>query len=190
MSHGNTGGGENTSSRFCGNIYLTVAASTTLLQYIDSAKLIWLPHTASRAPSCRTLFIYQSISVGTCTTMFVFFQGQLPTQWRTSWLTNSDRKRRTCDRRGLDPWFPLLASFLQGSKNIQNVFPHRQFESAKNVNNSLYSSKLHVPPVVRGGVLKKLSLSVSAKLSWLRFGLASAGYRGLVVHDRPVYTAG
>ncbi len=45
------------------------------------------------------------------------------------------------------------------------------------------------------GVLKKLSLAGLAKLrrlrySWQRFGLASAGYRGLWVHDRPVYTAG
>jgi hypothetical protein len=43
------------------------------------------------------------------------------------------------------------------------------------------------------GVLKKLSLAELAKLSrprykWLRFGLASAGYRGLRGHDRPVYT--
>ncbi len=45
------------------------------------------------------------------------------------------------------------------------------------------------------GVLKKLSLAGLAQLSrlrysWLRFGLASAGCRGLGVHDRPVYTAG
>jgi hypothetical protein len=45
------------------------------------------------------------------------------------------------------------------------------------------------------GVLKKLILARLAKLSqlrysWLRFGLASAGYRGLWAHDRPVYTAG
>ncbi len=45
------------------------------------------------------------------------------------------------------------------------------------------------------GVLKKLSLVGLAKLSrlkysWLRFGLASAGYRVLGVHDKPVYTAG
>ncbi len=45
------------------------------------------------------------------------------------------------------------------------------------------------------GVLKKLSLAGLAKLSrlrysWLRFGLASAGYGGLGVHDRSVYTAG
>ncbi len=45
------------------------------------------------------------------------------------------------------------------------------------------------------GVLKKLSLAGLAMLSqlrysWLRFGLASAGYRGLGVHDWPVYTAG
>ncbi len=42
---------------------------------------------------------------------------------------------------------------------------------------------------------RKLSLAGLAKLSrltnsWLRFGLASACYRGLGVHDRPVYTAG
>ncbi len=45
------------------------------------------------------------------------------------------------------------------------------------------------------GVLRKLSLAGLAQLSrlrncWLRFGLASAGCRGLGVHDRPVYTAG
>ncbi len=45
------------------------------------------------------------------------------------------------------------------------------------------------------GVLKKLSLTGLAKLSqlrysWLRFGLASAGYCGLGVHNRPVYKAG
>ncbi len=44
------------------------------------------------------------------------------------------------------------------------------------------------------GVLKKLSLTGWAKLSrlcyiWLRFGLASAGYCELGVHNRPVYTA-
>ncbi len=39
-------------------------------------------------------------------------------------------------------------------------------------------------------VLKKLSLAGLARLSRLRFVLASAGYRGLGVHDRPVYTAG
>ncbi len=49
--------------------------------------------------------------------------------------------------------------------------------------------------IPEAGVLKKLSLAGLAKLSrlrysWLRFGLASAGYRGLGVHDRPVYTAG
>ncbi len=42
------------------------------------------------------------------------------------------------------------------------------------------------------GVLKKLSLAGLAELSrvscsWLRFGLASAGYRGLGVLDRSVY---
>jgi hypothetical protein len=37
------------------------------------------------------------------------------------------------------------------------------------------------------GVLKKLNLASLAKLSWLRFGLASAGYCGLEVYDRPVY---
>jgi hypothetical protein len=45
------------------------------------------------------------------------------------------------------------------------------------------------------GVLKKLSLAGLAKQSRLRyssqrFGLASAGYRGLGVHDRLMYTAG
>jgi len=44
------------------------------------------------------------------------------------------------------------------------------------------------------GVFKKLSLAGLAKLSqlrysWLRFGLASADYRGLRVHNRLVYTA-
>ncbi len=48
-------------------------------------------------------------------------------------------------------------------------------------------------PVAR--VLKELSLADLAKLSrlrysWLRFGLASVGFCGLGVHDRPVYTAG
>jgi hypothetical protein len=45
------------------------------------------------------------------------------------------------------------------------------------------------------GVLKKFSLAGLAKLSrvrysGLRFHLASAGYPGLIVHVRPVYTAG
>ncbi len=40
------------------------------------------------------------------------------------------------------------------------------------------------------GVLKKLSLAGIAKLSRLRFGLVSAGYNGLGVHDRLVYIAG
>jgi len=45
------------------------------------------------------------------------------------------------------------------------------------------------------GVLKKLSSAGLAQLSrlgysWLRFGLASADYSGLRVHDRPVNTAG
>ncbi len=43
------------------------------------------------------------------------------------------------------------------------------------------------------GVLKILSLAKLSRLrdSWLRFGLASAGYRRLGVYDRPVvYTAG
>ncbi len=44
--------------------------------------------------------------------------------------------------------------------------------------------------VPEAGVLKKLSLAGLTRYSWLRFGLASAGYRGLRVHDRPVYTAG
>ncbi len=49
--------------------------------------------------------------------------------------------------------------------------------------------------LTRGGSFKELSLASLAKLSWLRhswlrFGLASAGYRGLGVHNRPVYTAG
>jgi hypothetical protein len=39
------------------------------------------------------------------------------------------------------------------------------------------------------GVLKKLSLAGVAKLSRLRYGLASASYHGLGVHDKPVYTA-
>jgi hypothetical protein len=43
----------------------------------------------------------------------------------------------------------------------------------------------------RGGSFKEIELSLPiAKLSWLRFGLASAGYRGLGVQDRRVYTAG
>ncbi len=45
------------------------------------------------------------------------------------------------------------------------------------------------------GVLKKFSLAGLAKLSrrrysWQRFVLASAGYCGLGIYDRPVYTAG
>jgi hypothetical protein len=39
------------------------------------------------------------------------------------------------------------------------------------------------------GVLKKLSLAGLAKLSRLRFGLASAGYHGLGVHVRTADTA-
>ncbi len=44
------------------------------------------------------------------------------------------------------------------------------------------------------GVLNKLSLAGffqqrRLSYSWLRFGLASAGNRGLGVHNRPVYTA-
>ncbi len=44
-------------------------------------------------------------------------------------------------------------------------------------------------------VLKKMSLAGLAKLSrlrysLLRFGLASASFLGLGIHDRPVYTAG
>ncbi len=44
------------------------------------------------------------------------------------------------------------------------------------------------------GILKKLSLAGLAKLSrlrcsWIRFGLASADFRELRVHNRPVYTA-
>jgi hypothetical protein len=47
--------------------------------------------------------------------------------------------------------------------------------------------------IPEAGVLKKLSRLNSAcrlRYSWLMFGLASAGYRGLVVHDRSVCTAG
>ncbi len=45
------------------------------------------------------------------------------------------------------------------------------------------------------GVLKKLSLAGLAQLnrlsySCLRFDFASADFRGLRVHNRPVYTAG
>jgi hypothetical protein len=43
--------------------------------------------------------------------------------------------------------------------------------------------------VPEAGVLKKLSLAGLTRYSLLRFGLASAGYRGLRDHDRPVYTA-
>ncbi len=41
--------------------------------------------------------------------------------------------------------------------------------------------------MLEAGVLKKLILAGLAKL---RFGLASAGYSGLGVHERPMYTAG
>jgi hypothetical protein len=54
---------------------------------------------------------------------------------------------------------------------------------------------LFQPDYSEAGVLKKLSLAGLAKLSQLRysrlrFGLASAGYHGLGVCDRPVYTTG
>jgi hypothetical protein len=49
---------------------------------------------------------------------------------------------------------------------------------------------LTCPSDSEAGVLKKLRLAGLAKLSRLRFGLASAGYRGLGVHNKPVYTAG
>ncbi len=41
--------------------------------------------------------------------------------------------------------------------------------------------------VNRGGSFKETELS---RYSWLRFGLALAGYRGLEVHDIPVFRAG
>jgi hypothetical protein len=50
------------------------------------------------------------------------------------------------------------------------------------------------PPVhtenPEAGVLKKLRLANLSRLrySWLRFDLATPGYRGIVVHDRLVYT--
>jgi hypothetical protein len=42
--------------------------------------------------------------------------------------------------------------------------------------------------LAEAGVLKKLSFK-PAKVKLTKFGLASAGYHGLGVHDRPVYTA-
>ncbi len=41
----------------------------------------------------------------------------------------------------------------------------------------------------RGESFKEIELS-RLSYSWLRFGLVSAGFRGLGVHDRQVYTAG
>ncbi len=54
---------------------------------------------------------------------------------------------------------------------------------------------LELAPILKAGVLKKLNLGGLAKLSrlrysWLRFALASAGYLGLGVYNRSVYTAG
>ncbi len=61
-------------------------------------------------------------------------------------------------------------------------------------NTSCFMARTKWWSVTRGGSLKKLSLASLAKLSqliysWLRFGMASAGYCGLGVHDRLVYTA-
>jgi hypothetical protein len=58
-----------------------------------------------------------------------------------------------------------------------------------------YSPSPPSTPYTDARVLKKLSLAGLAKLCQLkyrllRFGLASAGYRGLVVHSRRLYTAG
>ncbi len=51
---------------------------------------------------------------------------------------------------------------------------------------AMYGSSLGSNPEER--VLKKLSLAGLAKLS--QFGLASGDFRGLRIHNRPVYTAG
>jgi hypothetical protein len=55
--------------------------------------------------------------------------------------------------------------------------------------------KLYAVRCTEAGLLKKLSSTGLPQISqlrycWLRFGLASAGYRGFGVQDRPVYTAG
>jgi hypothetical protein len=144
-------------------------------------------HTLQQSPipSRRTLFInLQYLSQREHKTMFLRFAMLSCLQWRTSWLTNT-YKQKKIKGRGLDPWFPLLVSFLQGSINIQNVFP--------TVWVCLKMPRILYPPpnqflLSEAGVIKKLSLAGLAKLSW--FGLASASYRGLGVHDRPVYTAG
>ncbi len=59
----------------------------------------------------------------------------------------------------------------------------------------LSTNSWEVAVSTEAGVLKKLSLAGLAKqsrlrYSSLRFGLASAGYSGLGVHDRLVYKAG
>jgi hypothetical protein len=64
---------------------------------------------------------------------------------------------------------------------IQTVLQDRKYTSG-----SIHS---------RGGSFKEIELSRLSKISclrysWLRFGLTSAGYHELGVHDRLVYTAG
>ncbi len=72
-------------------------------------------------PSRRTLFICLSIYLSGNIQRFVCLTGSVALKWGKSWFTNTDRKRQK--RRGLDPGFPLLVSFLLGSINTQNVFP-------------------------------------------------------------------
>jgi hypothetical protein len=76
------------------------------------------------------------------------------------------------------------------------IYPWRKISHAANVVSSISPS---ISPLwsfsSKAGVFKKLSLAGLAKLSrlrysWIRFGLASACYSGLRVHDRPVYSAG
>jgi hypothetical protein len=75
------------------------------------------------------------------------------------------------------------------------LYNKQGFEQASDIflRLSVFPSVRRQSPKV--GVLKKLSLAGLAKLirlryRWLRFGLASAGYCGLGVHDRPVYSVG
>jgi hypothetical protein len=69
-----------------------------------------------------------------------------------------------------------LSNVLYGTGRDRRVFADQYLQSTSDA-----------------GVLKNLSLAGLAKqsrlrYSRLRFGLAPAGYRGLGVHDRPVYT--
>ncbi len=74
-------------------------------------------------------------------------------------------------------------------------FPEKYTVIYSLVNSGIVENPVLSPVTSGAGVLKKLSLASLAKLSrlrysWLRFGVASAGYRGLGVHVNPVYTAG